>query len=399
MNASTAAPSLQIAERRSLTASDTNLVDILHSRASWIWTPEFRINPPDAASNEQRAFRKTYTIPSGRPTPTNATILVAADDYVVMYVNGVLVYPADPTHDDTTLLAFNVPIPVVEGGSTSFLVLGFRVVNKEGRGGLMVATQVNFENGATDTFYTGLDKSWLGERLFQEHWEQPWFDSTTQASTWLPANVWSKSVRDPAEPTLLKDEVIVYSRLAQSNGTSTELPNIPTGVTGRDGVELSVGGFAGVLVASVLLAAVIGAIGSWFFARRQYYSHGSGWKASDDSASYYGVATYEPSTYEPPTSQDPSTSNVPSTSYNLSTSYPSTSYDPWASHPHTPNDPRTSNPSTSYNPPASYNPPTSSSYDPQSSHEPPAYEPVASPGEGHMLATSQQSTHLLGKTR
>lgn len=52
--------------------------------ASWIWTTEVRA---PYAPGDDRAFRATFTTPSGR-VAASALILIAADDFYSLYLNG-----------------------------------------------------------------------------------------------------------------------------------------------------------------------------------------------------------------------------------------------------------------------------------------------------------------------
>ncbi|KAJ3531034.1 hypothetical protein NMY22_g8322 [Coprinellus aureogranulatus] len=217
-----------------------------------------------------------------------------ADDYFAMYVNGVLVQVADTAHDYKTILAYNVPLPVVTNDTVPSVVLGFRVVNKSDNAGLLVAAQVNYEGvQAPDVFWTGKDQTWLGETLFQEHWEQPWFDSTTQASSWRPATVYTQEELDPKIPTLVRQEVMVMGALSAETG------NIPQGIaptpigdscSGSNcglGIGLSKGGFVGVLVGSVVLAFLLGSAISFLLARRRFRDRTT---VSETSSAFWGVA-------------------------------------------------------------------------------------------------------------
>jgi hypothetical protein len=294
MSATAAASILPIVDRRALTASEANLVSLLRNKASWIWTTEESVPAPTAPVNVQRAFRKTFPL-SSSSTPSNVTILVAADDYFAMYVNGVLVQAADTSHDYHNILAFNVPLPAVKGESTSSVVLAFRVINKTDKAGLLAAVQVNYEGvQAPDQFYTGIDQTWLGEALYPEHWEQPWFDSTPQASSWRPAQVLNSSQIDPAMPTLVRQEVVVMGALSPETGNIPQPGSAPTPTAdscvgsncSHSHITLSKGGFAGVLVGSILFAIAIASVVSFLLTRRRYRRR----MAMDDASVFWGVA-------------------------------------------------------------------------------------------------------------
>jgi hypothetical protein len=231
--------------------------------------------------------------------------MVAADDYFVMYVNGVLAQVGDPRHDYKTIKAFNVPLPVIKNDSASaWVVLGFRVVNQVDNAGLLVAAQVNYEGDqAADVFYTGLDQTWLGESLFAEHWEQPWFDSTAQASSWKPARVYTATELSPAIPSLARQEVVVLDSLPAANGnaaqegpTTSSATELCSGSGCIQGIGLSKGGFAGSLVGSIVLAFLVGSALSFFLTRRRYRNptlvdNGSGFWAVSSSQMSQPVTT------------------------------------------------------------------------------------------------------------
>ncbi|KAF6765464.1 hypothetical protein DFP72DRAFT_867906, partial [Ephemerocybe angulata] len=305
------ASQLPITSRRSLTPADTSLVNLAHTQAAFIWVTEDQV-PGQAPPLAQRAFRRTYNVPSGNPAPSNLTILLAADDDYALYVNGVLVHPADGSHDDDALDAFSIPLPVIEQEDNKAIVICFRVVNLVGGAGLLGAVQVNYPGStAPDIFYTGSDPNWLGERLFQEHWEQPWFESMPEFSTWRPAVVWNKTARDPANSRMIRDEVVELGRLpALSDLASSSCPScsaVSTGGegSGRKGSGISGGALAGGIVGSLLLGLLIG----WLVSRKKY-------KQSGNRANEIGGAPpliYEPASelsyardsYQPPSGPAP----------------------------------------------------------------------------------------------
>jgi hypothetical protein len=136
-------------------------VDVLRTRANWIWIEESGRGGASAPDFEQRAFRKVFTFPTSKGKPTSTKFVIGADDYFALYVNGVLVQPADGTHDWTTLVGLQVPLPVIQNTTTDTMTLAFRVVNEQGDAGLLVGVQVTYESGEPDTFFTGLDESWI----------------------------------------------------------------------------------------------------------------------------------------------------------------------------------------------------------------------------------------------
>ncbi|KAF6755094.1 hypothetical protein DFP72DRAFT_897260, partial [Ephemerocybe angulata] len=263
---------------RTLTQSEIALLDLFVTKARYIWTREAR-DPPYSPSGEQRAFRKTFSYPSDKGAPSHVTLLVAGDDYFAMYVNGVLVQPADTHHKWDQILAFDVPLPVVQPNSTSSvddanLVIGFRGVNLKDFAGIAVAAQVEYESAAApDVFYTGSDQSWLGEKLFQEQWEQPSFNRNGRqqagGATWDPAVVYSQDARREGNVRMVREEVMVFDRLP-SNAAVSSGPRMDSASSSpRSLVGLSKGEFAGLYVGSLVLVAVISALVSWFITKRK----------------------------------------------------------------------------------------------------------------------------------
>ncbi|KAF6765462.1 hypothetical protein DFP72DRAFT_867904 [Ephemerocybe angulata] len=263
---------LPISGRRTLTVSDNSLLDLAHTKASFIWVPESDPTIGQAPA-EQRAFRKTYTPLPNRPAPSNATIFLAADDDFALYINGVLVHPADATHDDDAMEAYHVPLPVVDQADNKSLVVAARVINKGGGAGLLVAVQVNYpDSGGPDIFYTGGDQSWLGERYFQEHWEQPWFDGSAELSTWRPAMIWNTTARNPANAKLIRDEVVEFKALpalADPASSACGTSGASTGGTGGKSNGVSPGGVAGAVVGTAILALALGAFLGWFVTKKK----------------------------------------------------------------------------------------------------------------------------------
>ncbi|KAF5331363.1 hypothetical protein D9611_011897 [Ephemerocybe angulata] len=320
MSAKIATQGLPITGRRALTTLDNTLLDVVHSKASFIFTEELFDPIGQSPPSEQRAFRKTFDLSKTRPSPTSATVVLAADDDFAFYLNGVLVHPADGTHDDDALEAYSVPLPVVDKDDSKSLVLGFRVINHLGGTGLLVAVQVHYpDNGEPDVFYTGADQSWFGQRLFQEHWEQPWFSETPDFSVWRPAQVWNSTTRDPKASKLLREEVVQFGRLdafvdpapsgcpATCNGTVGAAGS--GGVSERKGLDIGAGAFAGALIGTAILALALGALFGFFATKKRLegtykraaepsYAPASDVArvgASYQSATSSGMALYQPS--------------------------------------------------------------------------------------------------------
>ncbi|TEB36617.1 hypothetical protein FA13DRAFT_1726983 [Coprinellus micaceus] len=200
---------------------------------------------------------------------------------MAMYVDGVMVQSADIGHDWTDTYSFQVPLPVAQNHTAPSLLLGFRVINRSGPDvGLIVAAQVDYESGDPDIFYTGLDDSWRGEKVYDEGWEQPWFNS----DSWDHVTIVPHDVRSPSQDLLSPTDVVVFNALPVDTA-----PGVcsTSGSAHRGSISFSAGAFAGVLVGSILAAVVVGALGCYLVLRRQCGATRT-WPHSLDSG---GVAT------------------------------------------------------------------------------------------------------------
>ncbi|TEB36623.1 hypothetical protein FA13DRAFT_1074400 [Coprinellus micaceus] len=257
---------LPVKERRALQSDDFSLLYAIQNKANWVWAQESSDwKPPRAPTGEQRAFRKNFTYPRNKGTPTRANVIIAADDDFALYLDGVLVQPAEGTHDWRTLTAFEIPLPAIQNQTASSMLLGFRVINLGGAAGLLVGVQVGYESGEPDVFYTGLDDSWQAQTTFSEGWEQPWF----QSKSWPQVDVFSGDTRSPSESVFQKEEATVFDALPAS---------VASGVCSAQthNVGLSRGGLAGVIIGTALVALVIGIIGTYFSMRKRSQPVGPG---------------------------------------------------------------------------------------------------------------------------
>ncbi|KAJ7090337.1 hypothetical protein B0H15DRAFT_260486 [Mycena belliarum] len=100
------------------------------SQASWIWTDEVANG---AAPVGARAFRKTYTPPTGQ-TATSAKIIITADDEYSLYVNSVLVGSGTSWQVAQTY--------TVDLSPASNVVFAVYAVNNIGPAGLLAAIEI-----------------------------------------------------------------------------------------------------------------------------------------------------------------------------------------------------------------------------------------------------------------
>ncbi|KAF6755080.1 hypothetical protein DFP72DRAFT_1067806 [Ephemerocybe angulata] len=279
--------------KRALSQSERSLLNVFVTKARYIWTRETTTEVPDGPRGEQRAFRKTFTYPPKQGTPSRLTLFVVGDDYFSLSVDGVLVQPADRGHDWAEITAFNVPLPVV--ANTSFdaeLVIGIRCVNVVAFSGLAVAAQIEYETSATpDIFYTGGDQSWLGEKIFQEQWEQPSFNPNSQAmlaggATWDPAVVYTKyDVPRDGVVRMPREEIMVFDRLASSGSVPKGGVQAPANAN-SDGFKIKAGEFVGAMVGCMIVSLALGAFGAWFLLRRNHRATRRSYLGVADRLSY-----------------------------------------------------------------------------------------------------------------
>ncbi|KAJ2924747.1 hypothetical protein H1R20_g12348, partial [Candolleomyces eurysporus] len=228
---------------------------------------------------------------------------MAADDYFTLYVDGVLRHEADPGHDWSKLMAFNFPLSSAAEGSltstkSSKLVLGIRVINVDNFAGVKVAGMIHFNDSSTTTFVSGQDDSWIGEKLFQEGWEQPDFawESRWKSAAVFPSDVghvlWPEekmqlpekvSVFRPAEPNVggpvppTGADAVTQTITLASGATVTVTQSAPTVVATETGasVRLSPGQFAGALLGAVALSMLVVSLVTYCVIRRSFYGRSS----------------------------------------------------------------------------------------------------------------------------
>ncbi|KAJ2912257.1 hypothetical protein MD484_g8151, partial [Candolleomyces efflorescens] len=187
---STQATYLPLAEQN-FPAEHAALAQTFHTSASWVWTREDeQYRPPYAPPGAVRAFRWTYP---GSRSPSSITIIVSADNYFSLHVNGVLVQAANPSNDLLDAHAFTVPIPA----GTSKTVVAVRAFNADDTtaiwnnpAGFTSAIKLSFQGTAqTETFVTGSNTRWVGTSTLVAGWESPSFDDSN----------WANVVAFPAE--------------------------------------------------------------------------------------------------------------------------------------------------------------------------------------------------------
>lgn len=210
------------------------IVDTFLRKATWVWPEEGGYPAPMVPGDEQRAFRKTISIPR-RKAAESTTIVITADNYFQLYVNGALLHSADPTHDWAKPLAFTVPV------SGDKIVFAVRAINRyadiglwqPSPAGLRAAVEVRYQDGTSSgVSYTGQDGTWMAERLFLEGWEQPGFDDRRWKPAKVMPNVWATGPvwRQVDRP----HQALIGSILPLVNSTSPQHPSTIPGVACND---------------------------------------------------------------------------------------------------------------------------------------------------------------------
>lgn len=252
-----------------------SIVDVFMRNASWVWTPEPGLEPPMAPPNEQRVFRKTFSASTSAlhgKTPVSATIIAAVDNDFALYINGVLFQSTDPHAIQTSWerpRALSVPIPT----GIDKLVFAIRAINlapDNNAAGIKAAIlRITNSDGSSDFLFTGQDQSWLGKSLYPEGWEKPEFDD----GAWEPALVLSQrfntlhwgNLREPMRISVASVLPSATSGLLPNQITSTALPPVEQ----VEGVVISAGALAGVMIGTVVAAAGLAVVMTYIFMRRK----------------------------------------------------------------------------------------------------------------------------------
>lgn len=152
--------------------------------AHWIWYPE---GPPDSAfPAETRYFRTTWQLPAGAQV-TDATLVMTADDYYTVYVNGVLVgnpgsvpngWQTAQTYDVTTVLKPG-PNTIAVAATNLQASTSSGLVNTPA--GLLGLVHADLASGTVPDLVT--DATWKTAQTVPSGWEQPGFDD----SAWVTA--------------------------------------------------------------------------------------------------------------------------------------------------------------------------------------------------------------------
>lgn len=171
--------------------------------ASWIWYPEG--NPASSAPSGARYLRKNFTIDAGTSV-TSAQVLMTADDYFTLYVNGEVAV-ASPTSGEAwrTIRVADISPYLHEGRNTLAVV-----AQNAGAGAAGVVGRVRVQT-SDGTIDIATDSSWVAGNTLQDGWNTATFDD----SAWPAAKIgaafgsgpWggAPSAPVPPEPLLRRD--------------------------------------------------------------------------------------------------------------------------------------------------------------------------------------------------
>ncbi|KAJ3543319.1 hypothetical protein NMY22_g3190 [Coprinellus aureogranulatus] len=179
-------------QQSELPITSWSLITTFLNTSSWIWAPEHPTlyPPPLAPGSSQRAFRFSYTnsFPLSK-TASSTTIVITADNYFELFVNGILLHAADPQHHWEFPLLFTVPIEESPSHKVTYAIRAINAYNEQGApdpsfAGLRAAIQIDFSSPSnpdgtpptSEVIYTGGDRNWRSSHVFGSGWEQPEFD-------------------------------------------------------------------------------------------------------------------------------------------------------------------------------------------------------------------------------
>ncbi|KAF5378860.1 hypothetical protein D9615_006949 [Tricholomella constricta] len=182
---------------------DSDALARIFTTASWIWTSE--ANSPNAPG-EDRAFRRTYTPPSGK-SAVAADMLITVDNRYSLFANGKLVGSSSASSDEFGWKSAQRYHVALDSGANVFAIHAFnaRDINTgaESPAGLLLAIQVTHSDGSTVMLWS--NDNWRASKVIPANFERPSLDD----SSWGAAVVlgqygmspWSTEVNVPAVAT------------------------------------------------------------------------------------------------------------------------------------------------------------------------------------------------------
>ncbi|KAG6835680.1 hypothetical protein H0H93_015774, partial [Arthromyces matolae] len=204
---------------------DDPLADLFQS-SDWIWTPEAAMYTPPLAPTGDRAFRRTYTPPSGRPA-ISADILIAVDDEFVLYVNGQNIGTSPQRTDELGWRnAQRYTVSLISG--TNVFAIRATNLNDPNTGGdssagVLIAIIITLSDGTTTTI-TG-DTSWKGNSNIPNSFIDVSFDDSSWETPIILGQYgmspWSTAVVVPTSASSVSSSSSSASADAASAKTAT----------------------------------------------------------------------------------------------------------------------------------------------------------------------------------
>lgn len=191
------------------------------SGAGWIWGDEGGVT--GSAPSGPRYFRKEISLPTG-VSIVSAQVQMTADDYFVLYANGVEVL-ASPTSGEAwrTVRVADLAGQLTDGRN----VLAAQVVNGEqGYAGLLGKLRIELSNG--DVVEVATDDSWITDDSEAIGWQDPdfvddeWSDAVV--GTLYGGSPWGSNVGGSTAPeALLRRDVPVEKEIVDARAYVTGL--------------------------------------------------------------------------------------------------------------------------------------------------------------------------------
>src|ERR1019366_6416867 len=140
---------------------------------NWIWYPEG--NPASSAPVATRYFRKSVPIRADSAL-TSATLLLAADNSYIAYVNGTNVGQGS---DYTAATPFTVTSQLHPGANT-FAIAASNSGTSENAAGLIGKLILNYADGIQTNIQ--MDATWKSAKTLQANWQLPSFNDSSWSS-------------------------------------------------------------------------------------------------------------------------------------------------------------------------------------------------------------------------
>ncbi|KAH6893632.1 hypothetical protein BKA70DRAFT_1323652 [Coprinopsis sp. MPI-PUGE-AT-0042] len=141
------------------------IVHTFLQKSTWIWPEEGGFPAPMVPGDVQRAFRKTLNIPRSKKVK-QTTVVITADNYFQLYVNGVLLHRADSNHNWGAPIVFTVPV------SGDKVVYAVRAINRYADIGLWQPSPAGLRVGSPGGIHGRDEGSWVARaKLDDRRWK------------------------------------------------------------------------------------------------------------------------------------------------------------------------------------------------------------------------------------